>query len=429
MSLVDTCARRLTPLTVALAALVAAPMALAGTSGRVHVTDRVNVDAGDGVELFSNDDFKVTGRCVDNGGGDFTANTFLAAKRNNLLYFGSDNGDFDADFDSSDPKVDFTDQDASGTSEDYAGEDYNQDFYAENRGGRVTQGQVATGVHIKGADCTFSGIFVRFARSGPVRLVRRMRVDAGDGVKLFASKDFKVTGRCVDNGAGDFTANTFLAAKRDDLSYFASDSGDFDTDFDPGDPKVDFSSRDASGASANFSGYDYYQDFYAEGRGGGVLDGRVATGVHIKGADCTFSGIFVGLADSGLVNPVERMKVDVGNGVKLFANKDFKVTGRCVDNGGGDFTAKTFLAAKRDNLLYWDSDVSPRLDSDFDTSDPKVEISPDYDASGTTPLFNAYDYYQEFYAEGRGGNVLNGRVATGVHIKGADCTFSGIFIG
>ncbi len=430
MSVAAACTRRFAPITLVVVALIAAPSAVAA-SGRVHVTDRKKVDAEDGVTLFSNGDFKVTGRCEDNGGGDFTANTFVAARRNNLLYFGSYDGSFDTDFDSTDPKVDLTGSDASGTTKDFNGEDYNQDFYGEGKGGRVTQGQVATGVHIKGADCTFSGIFDSPAKSGPADLTPRVRVAAGDTAKIFSNRDFRVSGTCVDNGGGDLTAVPLLAAKRNNLLYLASDTNGVDTDFDASDPKVDFSSpaHHATGTAPAFSGYDYYQEFWAEGTGGRVLDGRVADGVHVRGGDCTFSGIFTGLARGGAVHPIPRVKVSAGHGAKLFENGDFKVTGRCVDNGGGDFTAKTFLAARRNNLLVWDSDRSPSLDSSFGTGDPPLEISPDYDASGPDPLFYGYDYYQEFYGEGTGGTVLNGRVATGVHIKGADCTFSGMFIG
>lgn len=114
-----------------------------------------------------------------------------------------------------------------------------------------------------------------------------------EGVTLFSNEDFKVTGKCEDNGGGDFTANTFLAAKRENLIYYAYDDG-IDLDFDPSDGKIDFTGYDAAGLGANYASEDDYTDFYGEGRGGRVLAGRVGTGVHIKGADCIFSGIFIG---------------------------------------------------------------------------------------------------------------------------------------
>jgi hypothetical protein len=91
------------PLIVALGALAVAPAAAAEG---LTVVDRKEVDAGDRVTLLSNGNFKVTGECVDNGGGDYTADTLLAAKRNNLIMY-QYNGDptFDLDFDKADPKA------------------------------------------------------------------------------------------------------------------------------------------------------------------------------------------------------------------------------------------------------------------------------------------------------------------------------------
>jgi len=377
------------------------------------------------VKLFSNDDFKVTGNCEDSGGGNFTANTFLAARRNNLLAFLSDGGAFDEHFDQGDPKLDITSEDASGAGQAYAGTDYNEDFYAEGKGGKVTQGRVATGVHLKGADCIFSGIFTGPARSGPVALVKRMKVDAGDGAAIFKNEDFKVTGECEDNGGGDFTANTFLAARRNNLQFHASGFGPADPDFDADDPKVDISNETPTGTTADYRGYDYYREFWGEGKGGKPLDGRLAAGVHVRGADCTFSGVFQGLDGGASLHPVKRVKADLGEKVTLYSNDDFIATGKCVDQGGGDPLADTFLAAKRDNLIY-DLSSGGIQDLDFDAGE-KIDLTL-YDASVTDP-FTAYDSYQEFYGEGKGGAILEGRLATGVNIGGADCIFSGIFTG
>lgn len=417
---------------LAVAALALPPAASAAEPGRVIVVDRMKADGGESVKLFSNKDFRVTGTCLDNGGGDFHANTYLAAKRDDLLYFGDDGDLFDADFDRADGKIDFVTlaNDANGMSPQYVGEDQRQDFYAEGRGGKVTQGRVATGVHLKGADCTFSGIFTGTTKSGPARIAKRVKVAAGDSVNLLSNKDFRVRGFCQDNGGGDFRANTFLAAKRDNLIYFASNVGDrHDTDFDIGDGEADFvhDGYDASGADPFYLGHDYYQYFYAEGKGGTVTTGRVATGVHINGADCTFSGIFLGSSGSPRLHPVKRIRADGGERVRLFANDDFRVSGSCEDNGGGDVTANTFLAAKRDHLVYFESDGGTS-DLDLGPGDPEVDLTSS-DASGTDPEYSGWNSYQDFYAEGRGGRVLQGWIADGVHLKGADCIFSGIFTG
>jgi hypothetical protein len=354
----------------------------------------------------------------------------LTARRNNIVLTASEGHVTEFDLDRGEPRVDFTPSDASGTGPGYSAADGDQDFYAEGRGGRITQGRVGTGVHIKNADCTFSGIFTGFAKSGPVDLAKRIKADAGERVTLFKNDDFRVTGRCQDNGGGDLSANTFLAARGDNLLYFASNVGEReDLDFDRSDGALDFvnAGLNANGTDPSFMADDYYQYFYAEGKGGRITHGRVGTGVHIKNADCTFSGIFRGPKRGGPLHLIKRIKADAGERVTLFKDGDFRVTGDCQDNGGGDFTANTFLAARRDNLLYFGSDLSGG-DLDFDSGDPKVDFT-SYDATGATPDFAGWEYYNDFYAEGKGGAVLNGQLATGVHVKGADCTFAGIFLG
>ena len=415
----------------ALAALLAiAPAAFAGP-GKVTVADRVGADAGGHVKLFANDDFKVTGECEDNGGGDFTANTFLKARRDNLAYsaYGPAAGvdDFDVDFDRADGKIDFTASDATGTAPDFEEAEY-YEFYAEGEGGEVLRGHVATSVHLKGSDCNFAGVFFGASKSGPLHAVDRIKADAGENVTLYANKDFKVTGTCQDNGGGDLTANTFISAKRAKVLAYSTSLDQAAINFGPGDGPFDFvdSNYDIDGAAPGFRSWSYYQDFYAQGRRGRVLQGRVGTGVHMKGADCTFSGTFVGPKSGGALHVVNTLKAKAGKRVTLYENKDFKVTGRCEDNGGGDLTANTLLSAKRKNLMYYAYDDG--VDTDFDPGDEPADFTSE-DASGTSPDFMSVDQYTDFHGEGRGGEVLAGRVATGVHIEGADCTFSGFFSG
>jgi hypothetical protein len=411
----------------ALAMLVAAPSAWAGP---VHVIDRVKADVGEEVKLFSNDDFKVTGECEDNGGDDFTAHTYLAAKRNNLLWFTYSGNNFDADFDPSDGKVAATGNDATGTDPAFEAAEY-YDFWAEGRNRVPLNGRLATGVHLKGSDCIFSGTIVGAEGGGPVHPEKRIQADAGEGVTIYSNKDFKVTGECEDNGGGDLTANTFIQAKRKNLVLYLTEADPLtDLDFDPGDGEVDLfpASYDADGTAADYAAYTFSNDFYAEGRGGAVLQGRIGTGVHVKGADCTFSGLFVRhQPPGGGIHVIDRIRVDRGDATTLFQNKDFKVTGKCRENGPGDFTADAVVAAKRKNLLYYAYDGDPFYDLDFDPSDGNADLATD-DATGTDPDFYAEDDYDDFYGEGGGGKVLAGRVAGGVHIRGADCTFSGIFI-
>ena len=51
------------------------------------------------------------------------------------------------------------------------------------------------------------------------------------------------------------------------------------------------------------------------------------------------------------------------------------------------------------------------------------------DPTGTAPALRSVDQYTDFWGEGTGGQALNGRVAMGIHVLGADCSFAGIFVG
>jgi hypothetical protein len=415
------------------AILVPVGSASADRANAVKVVDRKEADAGKRVKLLETADFKVTGSCEDDGGGQLTANTFLAAKRNNLAYSaysaGGTSDDFDADFDEADPKLDITSGDASGADPAIEAAEY-YEFYAEGRGGRPLRGRAETTVHTKGADCGFSGVFTGAPGGGPVEGVPRIEADAGQTVVIFANRDFKVTGTCDDNGGGNYAANTYLRAKRGNQIYYLTEYDLIDTDFGPNDGPVDITpaAYDPDGTLPYFQGWSFDNEFFAVGKDGGVLQARLGGGVHTKGADCTFSGIFTGPGEGGALDVPKLVKADAGDRVTLFANDDFKVTGSCVDNGGGDFTADTFAAAERKNLLYYAYNGDPYYDVDFDPNDGKADISSD-DASGTAPSFYAEDQYSDFYGEGKGGEVLAGRVAGGVHVRGADCVFTGYFAG
>ena len=416
---------------IALSLLAAATPALAAAPPSNFVpVDRIKVPAGVGTTLFKGRDVRVVGSCIDNGGGDLRADTRLEAKKDDLRAFASYDDVTDLDFDEGDPPIDITGDDASGTEESYTAEDYDQDFYVENATGEISQGQVTSGVHVRdGNGCTFSGLFVDSNSTLPVRTVPRLEVEAGESTTIYLDKNFEVSGECIDNGGGDLTASTTFEARRNNLAYHVSETGDNATDFDEGDPAETLSSTYfASGTTPEFLANDYYQEFWGEARGGRPLDARVASGVHVGGADCTFSGIFAGPKSGGGLKVLRQTPVDAGDQVTLFRNRSFKVTGECADGGGGDLDARSFVAARRPDMLMWVGD-SATVDTDLDPSDGKLDFAPTYLAFGTDPAFSGYDYYQEFLGEGKAGQILNGRVSTGVHIAGADCTFSGIFAG
>ena len=267
------------------------------------------------------------------------------------------------------------------------------------------------------------------ALAGAVRVVDVKKADAGEKLTLFQTKDFDVTAECVDNGGGDFTADTYVNARRNNLRFDSYNGDPFDADFDRSDGSLDITTGDATGTAPALEAADYYE-FTGEGKKGRPLNGRVATSVHLRGADCTFSGTFVGGGADGPIESGKRKVADAGDKVKLFSNADFKVTGQCVDNGGGDYTANTFIAAKRPNLVLFLTEEDQLSDTDFDPADGKVDfIADEYEAGGTTPEYSAESYTNDLWAEGKGGTVFHARIGTGVHTQGADCSFSGLFSG
>ena len=119
------------------------------------------------------------------------------------------------------------------------------------------------------------------------------------------------------------------------------------------------------------------------------------------------------------------VKVAAGAGTTLFVNQQFKVTARCFDNGGGDLTARFYLKTRKDNAMFSSESGS---DTNFDRSDGKIVFGDgEGEASGTAPQLLAYDDYQDVYALSATGKALIARVASGVHVLGAACIFSGLF--
>lgn len=399
----------------------------------IVVADRKAAPAGGSVTVLKTPDFTVAGECVDNGAGDLTANTFLISRRNNLAYSAYGPGgldeQFDTDFDKSE-SLDITSYDATGTDPAIEAAEY-YEFYAEGKGGRPMRGRIETTVHSMGDDCGFSGVFTGTPGSGPVHSAKRIKVDVGDTAKLYANEDFKVTGTCVDNGAGDFTASASLVAKRSNAMNYMTSYDLGDTDFDPSDGPVDISptSNEAHGAAPEFQGWSYYNDFFAVGRDGRPFQGRIGSGVHVRGADCTFSGVFTGPGSSRDIEPLKLVKVDAGESRTVFRDKDFLVTGECLDNGADDFTAQSSLDARREHLMQYSYDGDPFSDTDFGPGDGSVDIMTSGDATGTLPQLISVDQYADFYGEGRKGEVLAGRIASAVHVRGADCAFTGYFAG
>jgi hypothetical protein len=128
------------------------------------------------------------------------------------------------------------------------------------------------------------------------------------------------------------------------------------------------------------------------------------------------------------VHVVDRMKLSVGENKVLFKNDSFKVVASCIDEGAGTFTAAFGVRALTDNTLVFSTDDGNYTDTRLDKADGLYRWT-SYEASSDSALYYGYDYYQEFTAESRRGELLIGRVNSGVHMRGADCIYSGLFVG
>ena len=377
------------------------------------------VAAGTHRTIFQNKQFKVTGTCVDNGGGNFTAEAFFSTKQDHASYFDTGAGTSDLDFNRSDGPVGFNLYPAGGTSADFQAYDYYDEMYAESAGGQVLIARIASGVHVFGGDCTFSGLFQDGKTATPP--LDRKSVAAGTSATLFDGKEFKVVGDCVDNGGGNYSAQAFLITKQDNAMWqYASSPATGDLDFDTADAPVPFP-YPATGTGSQFVAWDYYDEIVAIGADGKMLIARVATGVH-RSVDCTFSGLFT---DSRNDFTRDMSLVPAGTTKVLWDDSQFQVLGTCIDNGGGDFTAQAYLVTKNDGAMYFVSNVGAPVFG-FDSFDPPAAFD-GYPASGTSPELIAWDYYSEVYATAASGRALIARVITSVHVLGGDCGFAGRF--
>ena len=123
---------------------------------------------------------------------------------------------------------------------------------------------------------------------------------------------------------------------------------------------------------------------------------------------------------------VDRVSLSVGEKTTLFKNGAFKVVAMCVDEGGGTITAEYGVKALQDNTLVFSTDAANETDTRLDMADGLYHWS-SFEPSSTTELYYGYDYYQEFTGESRKGDLLIGRVSAGVHMRGADCIYNGLF--
>jgi hypothetical protein len=125
---------------------------------------------------------------------------------------------------------------------------------------------------------------------------------------------------------------------------------------------------------------------------------------------------------------VDRVKLDVGESATLYKNHSFKVVARCVDEGGGVVTAEYGVRARVNNTLVFSTNDGNTTDTRLDKADGLYHWTTGYEPSSDTKLYYGYDYYQEFTGESPQGDLLIGRVSAGVHMRGADCIYNGLFV-
>jgi hypothetical protein len=132
-------------------------------------------------------------------------------------------------------------------------------------------------------------------------------------------------------------------------------------------------------------------------------------------------------ATADKADAVDRVKLAIGETATLFRNDSFRVVASCVDAGGGTVTAEYGVRALVDNTLVFSTYDENTTDTRLDKADGLYHFASPYQPSSTTALYYGYDYYQEFTAESPKGDLLIGRVSAGVHMRGADCIYNGLF--
>ena len=132
-------------------------------------------------------------------------------------------------------------------------------------------------------------------------------------------------------------------------------------------------------------------------------------------------------ATADKADAVDRVKLAIGETATLFRNDSFRVVASCVDAGAGTVTAEYGVRALVDNTLVFSTKIGNETDTRLDKADGLYHFADDYQPSSTTNLYYAYDYYQEFVGESPKGDLLIGRVNAGVHMRGADCIYNGLF--
>jgi hypothetical protein len=118
-------------------------------------------------------------------------------------------------------------------------------------------------------------------------------------------------------------------------------------------------------------------------------------------------------------------KASVGQTVTIGTAGPFTFVGKCVDSGGGNFSAEAYVTTSVANSFFWADYGSEYEEGDFEPGE-EAELPYEGGPSSTTPDWYAFNgFYSDFNAASPDGStVIQGYSNEGVHVFGSDCAFN-----
>jgi hypothetical protein len=159
--------------------------------------------------------------------------------------------------------------------------------YAKTAGSAAT---AANATHATSADSAGSVT----GYNAPKAVTVHAATSPGTTVTLFENAAFKVTATCLDGGGGDFTASAYVTMKQSHSVLLLVGGSTTKTDIGPSDGPQEVTDYEASGTSADYEAWSYYNEYNAIAPDGTSIQGFVGPGVHVLGADCVFQHYEIG---------------------------------------------------------------------------------------------------------------------------------------
>ena len=132
---------------------------------------------------------------------------------------------------------------------------------------------------------------------------------------------------------------------------------------------------------------------------------------------------------TGVTNEVFHFSgsLDSAGSKVLFDDGEFRITGKCIDLGGGTFRAQPVIKTKNDHSAFTSS-AGDAADQDWNIADPAKKIQSDANAAtGTSaaPDFAAHADESYFGAFKDGGNEVLQGMAWSSAFRGPKCRWGG----